>query len=77
MLPCSSSEKILQRFFVQSEVRCARFKGEEISSTYLNMRVLRGRIDQAIEEAGRFIDETVQKAAWVAPGKMQREEHRE
>lgn len=66
-----------QRFFVQSEVRCARFKGEEISSTYLNMRVLRGRIDQVIEEAGRFIDETVQKAAWVAPGKMQREEHRE
>ena len=29
------------------------------------------------EEAGRFIDETVPKAAWVAPGKMQREEHRE
>ncbi len=64
-----------QRFFIQSEVRCARFKGEEISSTYLNMSVLRGRIDQVIEDAGRFIEETVQKAAWVTPGKMQREEH--
>ena len=64
-----------QRFFVQSEVRCARFKGEEISSTYFNMSVLRGRMDQIIEGAGRFIGDTIQRAAWVAPGEMQREEH--
>ena len=64
-----------QRFFVQSEVRCARFKGEEISSTYLNMSVLRGRIDRIILDAGQFIEKATQRAAWVAPGKMQREEH--
>lgn len=64
-----------QRFFTQSEVRCARFKGEEVSSTYLNMSVLHGRIDQLIEDANRFITQTIQKAAWVVPGKMQREEH--
>ena len=64
-----------QRFFIQSEVRCARFKGEEVSSTYLNMNVLHGRIDQLIEDANRFIAQTIQKAAWIIPGKMQREEH--
>lgn len=63
-----------QRFFIQSEVRCARFKGEEISSTYLNMNVLNGRIDQLIEDANRFIAQTIRKAAWIVPGKMQREE---
>jgi ATP-dependent DNA helicase RecG len=64
-----------QRFFIQSEVRCARFKGEEVSSTYLNMDVLHGRIDQLIEDSNRFIAQTIQKAAWIVPGKMQREEH--
>ncbi|MEI6842545.1 MAG: ATP-binding protein [Methanomicrobiales archaeon] len=64
-----------QRFFIQSEIRCARFKGEEISSTYLNMNVLHGRIDQLIEDTNQFIEQTIQKAAWVIPGKMQREEH--
>ncbi|MBN1195659.1 MAG: putative DNA binding domain-containing protein [Methanomicrobiaceae archaeon] len=64
-----------QRFFIQSEVRCARFKGEEVSSTYLNMNVLHGRIDQLIEDTNRFIAQTIQKAAWIVPGKMQREEH--
>ncbi|MDN7025458.1 DeoR family transcriptional regulator [Methanoculleus sp. FWC-SCC1] len=41
----------------------------------VSMRVLRGRIDQVIVDAGKFIEETAQKAAWVSPGKMQREEH--
>jgi len=66
-----------QRFFIQSEIRCARFKGEEVSSTYLNMNVLHGRIDQLIEDSNRFITQTIRKAAWVVPGKMQREEHGE
>jgi ATP-dependent DNA helicase RecG len=64
-----------QRFFIQSEIRCARFKGEEVSSTYLNMNILHGRIDQLIEDANLFITQTIRKAAWVVPGKMQREEH--
>jgi ATP-dependent DNA helicase RecG len=64
-----------QRFFIQSEVRCARFKGEEVSSTYLNMNVLHGRINQLIEDTNQFIEQTIQKAAWIVPGKMQREEH--
>jgi len=64
-----------QRFFIQSEVRCARFKGEEVSSTYLNMNVLHGRIDQLIEDTNRFIAQTVRIATWIIPGKMQREEH--
>lgn len=64
-----------QRFFIQSEVRCARFKGEEVSGTYISMSVLRGRIDQMIEDADRFIAKTIRKSAWIVPGKMQREEH--
>ena len=64
-----------QKYFIQSEVRCARFKGEEVSSTYLNMNVLHGRIDQRIEDTNRFITQTIRKAAWIVPGKMQREEH--
>jgi ATP-dependent DNA helicase RecG len=64
-----------QRFFIQSEIRCARFKGEEVSSTYLNMNILHGRIDQLIEDANQFITQTIRKAAWVVPGKMPREEH--
>ena len=64
-----------QRFFIQSEVRCARFKGEEVSGTYISMSVLRGRIDLMIEDANRFIAKTIRKSAWIVPGKMQREEH--
>lgn len=39
------------------------------------MNVLHGRIDQLIEDTYRFITQTLRKAAWVVPGKMQRQEH--
>ncbi|MBI5956013.1 MAG: putative DNA binding domain-containing protein, partial [Chloroflexi bacterium] len=43
-----------QRFVLQSEVRCARFKGKEPLS-FLDMKVLRGNVIEQIDSAEKFV----------------------
>lgn len=53
-----------QRFALQSEVRCARFKGTE-SLTFVDMKVLRGSVIQQIDDAEKFVMNHIKLSAEI------------
>lgn len=63
-----------QKFFIQSEVRCARFKGVDVTDSFIDMKVLGGSIDEQIDQAEKFVLNNIKKSAWIVPGKIPREE---
>lgn len=63
-----------QKFFLQSEVRCARFKGVDVTDSFIDMKVLKGNIDEQIDQAEKFVLNNIKKSAWTVPGKIPREE---
>lgn len=63
-----------QKFFLQAEVRCARFKGSEPVKPFLDMKVLGGTIYEQVDESEKFVLNNIKKAAWIEPGKIERQE---
>ena len=63
-----------QRFFIQSEIRCARFKGIKAVKPFIDMKVINGSIYEQIDQAEKFILFNIKKAAWIEPGKIERQE---
>lgn len=63
-----------QKFFTQSEVRCARFKGTKPLKPFIDMKVFRGDIINQVDKALNFVLEHIPMAAWVVPGRVEREE---
>ena len=63
-----------QRFFIQSEIRCARFKGIKAVKPFIDMKVIDGSIYEQIDQAEKFILFNIKKAAWIEPGKIERQE---
>lgn len=63
-----------QKFFLQTEVRCAKFKGIKPVKPFLDMRVIRETIHEQIDEAERFVLSNIRKEAWTVPGQVEREE---
>lgn len=63
-----------QKFFIQSEVRCARFKGIEPIKPFLDMKVLGGSIYEEIDNSEKFILSNIKKEVWTEGGKIEREE---
>jgi len=53
-----------QRFALQSEVRCARFKGK-VSLTFIDMKVLGGDVIGQIDQAERFVMNHIRLAAEI------------
>lgn len=53
-----------QRFVLQAEVRCARFKGTE-SLVFIDMKVLRGNVVDLIDNAEKFVMNHIRLAAQV------------
>ncbi|NUO81525.1 putative DNA binding domain-containing protein [candidate division KSB1 bacterium] len=53
-----------QRFVLQSEVRCARFKGTE-ALVFIDMKVLRGNVIELIDNAEKFVLNHIRLAAEV------------
>lgn len=53
-----------QRFVLQSEVRCARFKGTD-SLNFIDMKVLRGNVIELIDNAEKFVMNHIRLAAEV------------
>jgi len=66
-----------QRFFLQAEVRCARFKGTEAVKPFIDMKVFGGDIIDQVNKALSFILEHSPLSAWLVPGKAEREERYE
>ena len=65
--------KSLQKFFLQAEVRCVRFKGNEPVKPFIDMRVISGTIIDQVDKSLDFVLEHIPKAVWL-DGKLQREE---
>ena len=63
-----------QRFFIQSEIRCARFKGIKAVKPFIDMKVINGSIYEQIDQVEKFILFNIKKAAWIEPGKIERQE---
>ena len=63
-----------QRFFIQSEIRCARFKGIEAVKPFIDMKVINGSIYEQIDQAEKFILFNIKKSAWIEEGKIERQE---
>jgi len=63
-----------QRFLIQSEVRCARFKGIKAVKPFIDMKVIDGSIYEQIDQTEKFILFNIKKAAWIEPGKIERQE---
>ena len=63
-----------QKFFLQAEIRCARFKGTEPVKPFIDMKVFSGNIIKQVDDALNFVLEHVPMAAWLVPGKVAREE---
>jgi len=63
-----------QRFFAQSEVRCARFKGDEAVKPFVDMKVFGGDILDHVDKALNFTLEHIPRSAWLIPGRPDREE---
>lgn len=63
-----------QKSFLQTEVRCAKFKGIKSVKPFLDMKVIRETIHEQIDEAERFVLSNIRKKAWTVPGQVEREE---
>ncbi|MDD1727805.1 MAG: putative DNA binding domain-containing protein [Methanospirillum sp.] len=57
-----------QRFILQSEVRCGQFRGTDVASPFINMKVIRGDLLHQIEETMTFILSNMSRSAEVKPG---------
>ena len=66
-----------QGFFLQTEVRCARFKGTEAIKPFIDMKVFDGDVIGQVNKALNFVLEHTLLSAWLVPGKVEREERNE
>lgn len=63
--------------FLQSEVKCIKFSGNEPTKPYVDFQTLEGNIFDLIDKAEDFVLRNVKKAIWLVPGQVQREERYE
>ena len=63
-----------QRFFLQAETRCARFKGLKPIKPFIDMKVFGGNIIDQVNAAEDFVLRHISMAAWVESGKIERQE---
>ena len=63
-----------QKFFLQSEVRCAKFKGTKPVKPFLDMRVIDGCVNDQMDECVKFVLDNIHKSAWVEAGNIERRE---
>jgi len=63
-----------QKFVDQAEIRCAKFRGDDVTQPYSNMKVIRGAIVAQIDQTEQFIRDNIAKAAWIPKEKFEREE---
>ncbi|MGB2842549.1 MAG: RNA-binding domain-containing protein [Halobacteriota archaeon] len=62
------------KFFLQGEVRCAKFKGTKAVKPFIDMKVIQGSSYEQIDAAEKFVLNNIRKAAWTVSGQVEREE---
>lgn len=60
--------------FIQSEVKCTRFKGNEPVKPYVDFQTLMGSAFDLVDQSLDFVLRNIRKAIWLVPGQVQREE---
>ena len=60
--------------FLQSEVKCIRFSGNDPVKPYIDFQTLEGNIFDLIDKSEDFVLRNIKKAIWLIPGQVQREE---
>ena len=63
-----------QKFIDTAEIRCAKFRGDDVTQPYSNMKVIHGAIVAQIDQTEQFILDNIAKAAWIPKEKFEREE---
>jgi ATP-dependent DNA helicase RecG len=63
-----------QRMFIQSEVKCIRFKGVGVTGEMIDLRTVDGDVFDQLIEAEKFIFNNIALSAWIEEGKIQRQE---
>ena len=63
-----------QKFIDTAVIRCAKFRGDDVTQPYSNMKVIRGAIVAQIDQTEQFIRDNIAKAAWLPKEKFEREE---
>ena len=63
-----------QQFFIQSEVKCIRFKGTGVTAPMIDMKVIEGNLIDQVIDAEKFIFDHISLASWIEDQKIQRQE---
>jgi len=63
-----------QNFFIQSEVKCIRFKGTDVTGKMVDLRPIGGNVIDQVIEAEKFIYDHINMTAWIESGKIERQE---
>lgn len=63
-----------QDFFIQSEVKCIRFKGIDVTGTMIDLKTVKGNIIDQVIEIEKFIFNHISMAAWIEGRKIARQE---
>jgi ATP-dependent DNA helicase RecG len=63
-----------QRRFIQSEVKCIRFKGVGVTGELIDLKTVDGDVFAQLLEAEKFIFNNIALSAWQEEGKIQRQE---
>lgn len=64
----------LQRRFIQSEVKCIRFKGVGVTGEMIDLRTVGGDVFEQLIEAEKFVFNNIALSAWIQDEKIQRQE---
>ncbi|MCK4730956.1 MAG: putative DNA binding domain-containing protein, partial [Methanophagales archaeon] len=63
--------------FLQSEVKCIRFSGNEPVKPYIDFQTIEGTVFDLVDGAEDFVLRNIKKSIWLVPGQLQREERYE
>ena len=66
-----------QKFFLQAETRCARFKGIKPIKPFIDMKVFGGSILDQVDKSLNFVLDHISMAVWLVSGQAAREERYE
>ncbi len=63
-----------QDFFLQSAVKCVRFKGLDVTDKMIDLKLINGNIIEQVIEVEKFIFDHISMSAWIESGKIERQE---
>lgn len=64
----------LQQKFIQSEVKCIRFKGTGVTGEMIDLRTVGGDVFEQLIATEKFVFNNIALSAWIEDGKIQRQE---